>query len=320
MGAQVLYEFDGEEDMQNCSEYFVEFQTRYLPPIFGLEFLVAICGNALAIYLFFTREKTWHTGIIYSFNLAVSDLLYTLSLPLLIAYYAMDKHWIFGSAVCKLERFFFNCNLYGSIFFVTCISLNRYVAIVFPMYAHGRVEPKHAKIISLVTWILVAGISAPVFKFSALDLRNPQHTECIGTARTVELTSYIPYSLFLAVFGCGIPFLLTLLSYVSIAWTVFKSESLSALEKKKVWLMVFSVVALYAVSFVPYHVLRNINLYNRIHRLNCTDSVTVHSAMQVAKALVTLNVCIHPLLYASVADSMRCSRKKDSPRNDIGPI
>ncbi|XP_069460154.1 P2Y purinoceptor 11 isoform X2 [Ambystoma mexicanum] len=310
---------------KNCSEYFVDFQIQYLPPIFGLEFLVAFCGNALAIYLFFAREKTWHTGIIYSFNLAVSDLLYTLSLPLLVAYYAIGKHWIFGSAVCKLERFFFNCNLYGSIFFITCISLNRYVAIVHPMYAHGRIEPKHAKIISLVTWIVVAGIAAPVLKFSALDQRNPKHMECIGTAVSGDLPSYMPYSLFLAVFGCGIPFLLTILSYVSIACTVFKSKSLSTLEKKKVGLMVFAVIALYGISFVPYHVLRNLNLYNRYRgvavRLDCTDSVRVHSAYQVTKALVTLNMCIHPLLYASVADSMRCSRKKDkTSRDESGPI
>nr|XP_033779426.1 P2Y purinoceptor 11 isoform X2 [Geotrypetes seraphini]XP_033779427.1 P2Y purinoceptor 11 isoform X2 [Geotrypetes seraphini]XP_033779428.1 P2Y purinoceptor 11 isoform X2 [Geotrypetes seraphini] len=308
--------------MEKCNTSFAAFQVAFLPSAFGIEFLLAFCGNILALYLFITREKTWHTGIIYSVNLAVSDLLYALSLPLLVIYYYNDKHWFFREGVCKLERFLFNSNLYGSIFFITCMSLNRYLAIVHPMFAHGRIDPRHAKAISVAVWILVAAICAPVFTFSTLESQG-NTTECIGTAVDGRLQDYLPYSFFLACFGCGLPFLLTLASYISVVRTVFKNENITGLEKKKVAIMVIVVLALYSVSFVPYHILRNLNLYRRMHKLDYQPCKTwIHSAFQVTKVLVTLNMCVHPLLYTAVADSMRsicsCAQRKKPTRTTNG--
>lgn len=308
--------------MEKCNTSFAAFQVAFLPFMFSFEFLLAFCGNILALYLFVTREKTWHTGIIYSVNLAVSDLLYALSLPLLVIYYSKDKHWIFGEGVCKLERFLFNCNLYGSIFFIMCISLNRYVAIVHPLLAHGRIEPKHAKVISVAVWVMVVAICAPVFSFSSLDSHR-NVIECIGTASDSRLSSYLPYSFFLACFGCGLPFLLTLVSYTSVAWTVFKNKNITVLEKRQVAIMVTVVLALYVISFAPYHVLRNLNLYRRLHKLDYQRCSTwIHSAFQVTKGLVTLNMCVHPLLYTAVAESVRsvcnCGQRKKPTSTSSG--
>ncbi|NP_001005433.1 P2Y purinoceptor 11 [Xenopus tropicalis] len=289
----------------NCNNSFAEVQTKFLGPMYGVEFVVSVLGNSFAIWLLGPGgSKNRHAGIIFSLNLAVSDLFYSLSLPLLVAYYTMDKNWVFGSAMCKVERFVFNCNLYGSIFFITCISANRYLGIVFPFYTRGRVEGKHAKLVSVGVWVLVAAISAPVFSFSKLQVENGK-TECIGTAIKSELPSYFPYSLFLAGFGCALPFLITFLSYFGIAKAVWKSHGLEAREKRKVVTLVCVVVLLYAISFVPYHILRNLNLRNRVALADCNWSLKIHSAFQVAKALVSLNPCIHPLLYTAVIDNVR---------------
>ncbi|XP_006005946.1 P2Y purinoceptor 1 [Latimeria chalumnae] len=295
---------------------FASFQKDFLPPVFGIEFLLALLGNSLAMWLLYTREKTWHTGIIYAFNLAVNDLLYVLSLPLLMVYYLNNKDWIFGNVVCKLERFLFTCNFYGSIFFVTCISFNRYIGIVHPFFSHGKVHPKHAKMVSLAVWVLIFTSSTPVLFFSTTDVTKEQKnkTECLGSSANDMLYTYFPYSLSMAVLGCGLPFLITLASYVAIFWTVFKNETISMLEKKKIAYMITIVVILYAVSFLPYSILRNINLYRRMKCFLPESSLDIHKAYQVTKGLVTLNMCIHPLLYASVATSIRsiCRRTEKS--------
>ncbi|XP_063787554.1 P2Y purinoceptor 11 [Pseudophryne corroboree] len=285
---------------------FSHVQINYLAPVYGVEFFVAVLGNGLAIWLLgHGGSRNPHAGIIFSLNLAVSDLAYALSLPLLVAYYVMKKNWIFGLALCKVERFLFNCNLYGSIFFITCISANRCLGIVYPLYARGRVESKHAKLASVAVWVMVAIISSPVFAFSTL---NKEHntTECIGTAIDSKLGAYLPYSLFLAGFGCGLPFVITLLSYIGIARAVWKSHGLAPREKRKVVTMVCVVVALYCISFLPYHILRNVNLFSRLKsKPDCKWSSFIHSAFQVTRALVALNPCVHPLLYTSVMDNVR---------------
>ncbi|XP_068130506.1 P2Y purinoceptor 11 [Hyperolius riggenbachi] len=312
--------------VNNCTVSYSHVQITYLAPVYGVEFFLAVLGNGFAIWLLGPRgSKNRHAGIIFSLNLAVSDLAYALSLPLLVAYYAMGKRWVFGLALCKVERFLFNCNLYGSIFFITCISLNRCIGVVYPFYARGRVESKHGKLVSVAVWFVVAAISSPVFYFSTLAVDSKtQATECIGTAESSKLPLYLPYSLFLACFGCGLPFLATLLSYIAIARAVWKSHGLESREKRKVVTMVIVVVALYSISFLPYHILRNLNLVNRKKHISssvdCKWSSYIHSGFQVTRGLVALNPCIHPLLYTSVVDNVReklgCCKRQEEEKPD----
>ncbi|XP_062454312.1 P2Y purinoceptor 11 [Rhea pennata] len=276
-------------------------------PVLALQFPPALFGNAFAVYRFVVHEHAWHSGIVYSFHLAVSGMLYSLSLPLLAAYYYPPKHWRYGPVLCKMERFLFNCNLYGSIFFVTCISLNRYLGIVYPLRVHGRLQPHHAKALSAAVWVLAGALSAPTLAFSELQ-GNAGNTECLGSASPERLPRFYPYSLLLAVLGCGLPFLLTASCYAAIVRTVFRNPHISRLEKRKVGLLVVAGVALYALSYLPYHVFRNINLGRRLPRSgpeDCSVSQAIHTAAQVCKILVNFNICVHPLLYAALADSMQ---------------
>ncbi|XP_036408180.1 P2Y purinoceptor 11 [Megalops cyprinoides] len=287
---------------------FSEFQIRFLPPVYGLEFCVALLGNALALWLLVTRERRdWHTGVVFSCNLAISDLLYVLTLPLLLLYYAGGKDWRFGPSACKLERFLFTCNLYVSIFFIMCISVNRYVAIVHPFFTRSHVRPRHAAAAAVLVWALVAAISSPVLGFAGTCLRNGTNaTECVSCCGVgqEEQRRHLAYSLSLAAFGCLLPFLATFASYAAIFRVVLRNRSITPLEKRKVLLMVSSVLVLYTVSFMPYHVLRNLHFYLKMHNLGWSRP-GVHRAYQVSKGLVTLNMCIHPLLYMALFDSIR---------------
>nr|XP_060619295.1 P2Y purinoceptor 11-like [Anolis sagrei ordinatus] len=295
----------------NCRPRLDKFQED-IWYLFVLQSVLAVAGNGFAIYRFVVGERQWHTGIVYAFNLTVSDLLCAFSLLPIASYYYPPKDWKYGAVFCKLDRFLFFCNLYGSTFFVACISLNRYVAIVHPFFAHGRLEPRHAKLVSGAVWLLVMAISAPVFTFSALEnaSENNNRMICLGSASRAELPKYWPYSLFLAAFGCGLPFLLTAFSCVAIVCAVIHSHSLTAEEKWKVKTLVGIVVVLYALFYLPFHVLRNLNLHNRMHEnlqnrtpKNC--NVLVYDFYQMAKILVNFHICIHPLVYAALTDSLR---------------
>ncbi|KAF7666020.1 hypothetical protein LDENG_00122300 [Lucifuga dentata] len=167
----------------NCEK----FQMALLPTVYGLEFCVALAGNLFALWLLVVRERrNWHTGVVLSCNLAISDLLYVLTLPLLIVYYTLEKHWIFGDAVCKIEKFLFTCNLYVSIFFIMGISVNRCVALACPFFTRSHVQPAHAKAISVVIWILVGAISCPMLRFSSIcpSMHDKNKTLCVSFCET----------------------------------------------------------------------------------------------------------------------------------------
>ncbi|XP_051994365.1 P2Y purinoceptor 11 [Xyrauchen texanus] len=294
--------------MNNCDS---TFQTHLLPPMYGIEMCVALAGNIFALWLLATRERqNWHTGVVFSFNLAISDVLYVLTLPLLIIYYAKNKHWAFRSTACKIERFLFNCNLYVSIFFIMCISVNRYLAIVHPFFTRSYVQPKHAKITSVLTWLFVVIVSSPVLTFAGTS-QNKNSTHCVSNYDDQLESSHFKFKLFLMVVGCMIPLVVTVASYLGVIWTVLINKNITTLEKRKVALMVVLVCFLYAMSFVPYHVLQTYHLYLRRTKIqNCW----VYNSYQVSKGLATLNMCIHPLLYMAVFDSIRtafCGRSSD---------
>ncbi|XP_037647545.1 uncharacterized protein LOC119501312 [Sebastes umbrosus] len=279
------------------------FQEHLLPSMYGVEFIVALTGNLFALWLLVVRERrNWHTGVVLSCNLAISDLLYVLTLPLLIVYYSLGKHWLFGSAVCKIERFLFTCNLYVSIFFIMAISVNRCVALAYPFFTRSYVKPAHAKAVSVIIWMVVGLMSCPVLKFASVCNKHNK-TECWSFYCKEDESPYFNYNLFLAVFGCLVPFLVTLSSYCVVISIVWKNVSVTTLEKRRVALLVSSVLVLYAISFVPYHVFKIYHLYRKVYPSN--SDCWAYNMYQVSKGLATLNMCIHPLLYMAVFDSIR---------------
>lgn len=290
--------------MSNFSEC-EKFQIGLLPAVFGVEFVVALAGNLFALWLLVVRERrNWHTGVVLSCNLAICDLLYSLTLPMLIVYYSLGKDWVFSEAMCKIERFLFTCNLYVSILLITAISVNRCVALVCPFFTRSYVKPVHAKAVSIIIWIIVGVISCPVFKFASLDQKSNSKTHCVSFQHPADEKPHFTYKLFLAVFGCLVPFMVTFTSYCLVIWVVWKNTSVTTLEKRKVALLVMSVLLLYAISFVPYHVFQISQLHLRIQNpgnANCK----YYKMYQVSKGLATVNMCIHPILYMALFDSIR---------------
>ncbi|XP_040917842.1 P2Y purinoceptor 11 [Toxotes jaculatrix] len=297
------------------------FQIALLPSVYGLEFIVALTGNLFALWLLVVRERrNWHTGVVLSCNLAISDLLYVLTLPLLTVYYSLGKHWMFGEATCKIEKFLFTCNLYVSIFFIMAISVNRCVALACPFFTRSYVEPAHIKIISVIIWIVVGGISCPVLKFASISqYEHPNKTLCVSFDDRKPGGDYFTYKVFLAVFGCLVPFLVTFTSYCVVIRMVWKNVSITTLEKRKVALLVASVLVLYAVSFVPYHIFQTYHLYRRIYYPN-NIVCWVYNMYQVSRGLAVVNMCIHPILYMALFDSIRVACCGLSPEDNNSSI
>lgn len=305
--------------MQNFSEC-ERFQIALLPSVFGFEFILALAGNLFALWLLVVRErKNWHTGVVLSCNLVISDLLYILTLPLLIVYYSWGKYWMFGNTVCKIERFLFTCNLFVSIFFVMAISVNRCVALVWPFFTHSHVKTAHIKAISVLIWIAVVIISCPELKFASVCVHNNK-TQCVSFCDNIHkhIGPFFLYKIFLALFGCLVPFLVTFTSYCVVIWVVWKNVNITSLEKHKVALLITSVLTMYAISFVPFHILQIYHLYQKFYSRN--DLCWVYDLYQVSKGMAALNICIHPILYMSVFDSIRlaCCQKYTEDKYRIG--
>ncbi|XP_053349102.1 P2Y purinoceptor 11-like [Clarias gariepinus] len=271
----------------NCSS---KFQKNLLPSIYSVELGMALVMNIVTLWVLVTKKRTnWNTGVVFFCNLLISNILYALTLPFLIDYYSKGRKWDYGEAFCKIERFLFTCNLYISIYFIMCISVIRYLAIVHPFFTHEHIHLKHAKIISVFIWIYVASISSPIFYYSSVKSNRCSLVSHKDKKLIVRV--------FMAVIGCLVPFVVTFASYFGILMTVFKNANITPLEKKKVCLIVGLVSILYAVSFLPYHILQiwhySLKEVGILNYYLCNGN-------QMGKVLACLNMCFHPILYIVV--------------------
>lgn len=119
--------------------YRENFKQLLLPPVYSVVLVAGLPLNACVIAQICTSRRALTRTAVYTLNLALADLLYACSLPLLIYNYAQGDHWPFGDLTCRLVRFLFYANLHGSILFLTCISFQRYLGICHPLAAwHKR--------------------------------------------------------------------------------------------------------------------------------------------------------------------------------------
>ncbi|KAM6984616.1 P2Y purinoceptor 3 [Aplochiton taeniatus] len=172
-----LAEPDPRDPTSSASPCSIDESYKYifLPVCYSLTFLFSLSLNSVVLLRSCRRRgngggaaggRRWTTSLIYMVNLATTDLMYGLSLPLLVASYVQRDHWLFGDFMCRLVRFLFYFNLYCSIFFLTCISVHRYLGICHPMKTVTMESRRVVKATCALVWVVVFLLTCPIFRFA----------------------------------------------------------------------------------------------------------------------------------------------------------
>lgn len=230
----------------------------FLPICYSFTFIFSISLNSVILYRSFRQSRRWNASLIYMVNLASTDFMYGLSLPFLVASYIMRDRWVFGDFMCRLVRFLFYFNLYCSIFFLTCISVHRYLGICHPMKVITLETKKAVKCTCVLVWIVVFALTCPIFRFAqtghvkrlaglrgnasssdnqslelSLTHRNisslnlggviEEYQNCWDDAIDKEFPDYIPYGIILHLLGFFIPFSIIAWCYSHVVLTIFRT-------------------------------------------------------------------------------------------------
>nr|ACO09575.1 2-oxoglutarate receptor 1 [Osmerus mordax] len=133
----------------------------YLPVMYSIICVVGLVGNIISITIYLVKLRPWKSSSIIMVNLAIADLLYASSMPLLIHNY-ISGEWVMHEIVCKFVRFSFHFNLYGSILFLTCLSVFRYVVVLHPLRA-AQVQRKSWGVLAcLAVWLVSLAEISPM--------------------------------------------------------------------------------------------------------------------------------------------------------------
>ncbi|XP_030055890.1 P2Y purinoceptor 2-like [Microcaecilia unicolor] len=302
-----------------------DFKYILLPVSYGIVFCVGLTLNVLSLYLFIFKIKPWKASTTYMFNLALSDTLYVVSLPLLIHYYSKENHWPFGVALCKMVRFLFYTNLYCSIFFLLSISIHRFLGVYYPIQLLRWGHVRCARIVSVIVWITVIGFQSPLLYFTRTSM-NGDCIICHDTTSPELFVQFVDYSsVCLALLFC-VPFTVIIICYSLMARTLMRPSSATSTpskSKQKSIKMIIIVVVVFIICFLPFHVNRTLYYYFRKHDFNCDTLNAMNIAYKVTRPLASANCCLDPILYFLVGQAFRRrlpARKKDKHiRNCFAP-
>ncbi|XP_038162558.1 P2Y purinoceptor 1 [Cyprinodon tularosa] len=289
----------------DCEKISKSFPQTFLPPVFISVFIVGLFANGWGLNSLRRNWQKLGDVNVFVLNLGIADILYLFTLPFLIVHYLRGSKWIFGEVFCKVTRFCFNLNLYCSIGFLTCISVYRYLAIVHPMRVMGRLTVSHSVIISIIVWVFVSVQSLPDMFFPKKDVNGT--FQCFDTTTTEYVEEYLQYSISWTVIGFCIPTLITVACYGHVIALLCCKDNIDKVLKQRSLTLLIILILLFSICYIPYHVLKNFNLWSRVlskHNVCYKWFNSVYVAQRICRGLICLNSALNPLIYLHVNEDM----------------
>ncbi|XP_028818343.1 P2Y purinoceptor 2 isoform X1 [Denticeps clupeoides] len=291
-------------------QFSEDFKYILLPVCYGLVFLVGLVLNSMVLYNMLFRTKRWKPTTIYMVNLTLCDTLYIFTLPFLIYYYTAANNWPFGEPVCKLIRFLFYTNLYGSILFLCCISLHRFLGICFPLRSLSWVSSRRARLVSACVWTVVLVVQSPVLYFSRMNVSGVART-CYDTTSEDLFNDFMVYSTIVMVLLFALPFLVVMACYSLMVRKLLEpGDAASARFKQKSVKMIVIVLATFMLCFLPFHLTRTVYYSFRFTQVNCTQVQVSSITYKVTRPLASANSCLDPILYFMAGQGFRSNPTK----------
>ncbi|XP_074697120.1 C-C chemokine receptor type 8-like [Strix aluco] len=293
--------FYPELDMSCDLENIPAFASTFFPVLYSLLFMTGLVGNALVVWVLTVFKKARAMTDVYLLNLAISDLLFVFSLPFLVQYSIMNQ-WTFGNVMCKIISSAYFIGFYSSTFFITIMSVDRYLAIVHSVCALRVRTTAHGVIISLVLWAVAILASAPdLIFFQEMNYNN--QTKCIPHYPDSN-NGWKTFSNFeVNVLGWLVPVGVLIFCYHNILKNLQKCHTQN---KYKAIKLVFIVVIVFFLFWTPVNIVLFLDSLRNMYIIDdCQTSQRLDLAMELAEALSFVHCCLNPVIYAFVGEKFK---------------
>lgn len=274
--------------------------------VYGLVLVLGLPLNAVSLWILLRRHGLRSSSAVLMINLAVSDLLLAVSLPLRIYFYA-TLDWPFGLGTCTAAIMLFRINFRTSCVFITLISLDRFFALVFPLRTRSLRTSAFASKCCALVWILLTLLSIPniVNHYNALKSSicgSDVKISCFESRDVVKGSKVAALSQ--AIF-------LLILLMVNILCTAMVIRALkkrpsgdeTKVNNKISVILIFAVnMLVFIVFFMPFALQLMILNYNAENVKN-QEPRNNQEMLHALICLASINCCLDPLIYYFSLDS-----------------
>ncbi|KAG7333452.1 hypothetical protein KOW79_003587 [Hemibagrus wyckioides] len=268
---------------------------------YAIVFLLGVPGNGLVVWVTAFRMPR-SVNAQWFLNLALTDLLCCLSLPLLMVPLAQDMHWPFGPVACKILHGLLYLFMYCSVLILTIISLDRWLLVTRPAWCQNWRQPRLARWVCLGTWVMALIGTIPQF----IHMTEKEHGSkilCVGHYTNIAHAWAMVMVRFLL--GFLLPFVIICLSH----WAVYqRAHRKNSDRSARTLRVILAVVVTFFLCWIPLHVIDIVILMT--NQAVGDKRANLHLAQILVLCLAYFNSCLNPLLYVCLGRGFRESLTK----------
>ncbi|TKS69887.1 Apelin receptor [Collichthys lucidus] len=267
--------------------------------ILGLSFLVGAPGNLLVIWTILRNVKQRSHTVVLILHLAAADLLVLITLPLWI--YSLVHTWVFGEVFCKVLVYIIKVCMFSSIFFITLMGVERFVAICHPFVMKRWKTKSVMNKCLLFLWVLALLLGVPALLTQPLD--ESEGTEQCFTMEISSVTQAIILLCLQTLGGFVVPFIILIICYYLVAAQLRK---ICFKSKQKSMVLIHAVVIAFTLCWLPFHIISIIDLVCILESVPEHECVP-RSIVFASGALVFISSSVNPVLYVLFASNLQGS-------------
>ncbi|XP_048397028.1 motilin receptor [Stegostoma tigrinum] len=274
-------------------------------------FIVGVTGNTLTVLIVRRYKDMKTTTNLYLSSMAMSDLLIFLCLPFDLYRLWKYKPWLFGDFFCRFYQYINEGCTYATILHITALSIERYLAICFPLKAKVFITKRRVRSVIALLWSLALLSAVPFLFLVGVEQDMCKHTEYAVSSGLLNIMIWVSTIYFFFPMCC-----LTFL-YGFIGRKLWKSKdeirgpnaaNREQCHRQTVKILAVVVLA-FATCWLPFHIGRNLFSNNSV-----SGGIDMFVFSQyfnvVCMLLFYLSSSINPILYNVMSKRYRTAAHK----------
>ncbi|XP_044031782.1 probable G-protein coupled receptor 25 [Siniperca chuatsi] len=276
----------------------------FLPALYYLIFFTGFLGNLFVISVVGGKGRRGGRLVdTFVINLALADLIFVLTLPLWAISASQNGYWDFGPSgdlLCKLSSYIIAVNRFSNIFFLTCMSVDRYLAVVKLMDSRYLRSSGCIRTTCALVWLSSLVLGIPSLLYRSVQ-RSVNGLSCVENNNS---PFFLGLSLTMALLTFVCPVLIIVLCYGTIIVHLNKhcvaaANPRAEARRRHSLKMVLSIIVAFVVSWLPFNIFKVIIIVSQLSNvdLSCDTQSWQSNGLLISCCLAFLNSCVNPAIY-----------------------
>lgn len=265
-------------------------------------FVFGLVANLLVVWVNWQSRKG-RSGInIYILNMALADLGVVLSLPVWMLEVVLDYTWLWGGFLCRFTHYFYFANMYASIFFLTALSVDRYLSTASTSLLWRQHHKQIRMGLCIGIWVLAIILPVPeVMHMQTLDTVDPV---CIFLAPFETYDEWaLAVSLLTTIIGFLIPFPIIAVFNILTARYIKSSKKP---ESRRHCRLIYAYIIVFLISWLPYHLTLILLTLQGTHiLLSCQLVNILYFFYDLIDCFSLIHCLANPILYNFLSKDFR---------------